>query len=111
KSTAVTREKVRCVIFNLRRTWGQTSRPCLSFYFAKIGVNECNRECVLKKSVIGIILASVIAAVEFFLSPQLSGSFHSRCCRLAEEPHQSLDVLGRRCQEELLSHELQSAQA
>src|ERR1700693_258703 len=27
KSTAVTREKVRCVIFNLRRTCGQTSGP------------------------------------------------------------------------------------
>jgi hypothetical protein len=32
-------------------------------------------------------LAAIIAAIEFFLSPQLSGSFHSRCCRLAEEPH------------------------
>src|ERR1700737_806200 len=46
-----------------------------------------------------------------FLSPQLSGSFHSRCCRLAEEPHYPLDVLGHGCQEELLPHELQSAQA
>ena len=32
-------------------------------------------------------LAAVIAAIEFFLSPQLIASFHSRCCRLAEEPH------------------------
>jgi hypothetical protein len=29
----------------------------------------------------------------------------------AEEPHESLDVLGRRCQEELLPHKLQSPQA
>jgi hypothetical protein len=27
--------------FNLRRTWGRTSRPCWSFYFARISVNEC----------------------------------------------------------------------
>jgi len=30
---------------------------------------------------------------------------------LAEEAHQSLDVLGNRSEEELLPHELQSAQA
>ncbi len=30
---------------------------------------------------------------------------------MAEEPHESLDVLGRRCQEELLAHELQPPQA
>ena len=30
---------------------------------------------------------------------------------MAEEPHESLDVLGYRCQEELLPHELQSPQA
>jgi hypothetical protein len=30
---------------------------------------------------------------------------------LAEEPHQSLDVLRSRCQEELLPHKLQSPQA
>ena len=34
-----------------------------------------------------------------------------RCCLLAEEADQSLDVLGHGCQEELLSRELQSAQA
>jgi len=38
--------------------------------------------------VIGMYLfAAIIAAIEFFLSAQISGSFHSRCCRLAEEPH------------------------
>jgi hypothetical protein len=34
-----------------------------------------------------VFLAAIIAAIEFFLSPQLTGSFHSTCCRLAEEPH------------------------
>jgi hypothetical protein len=58
-----------------------------------------------------VFLAAIIAVVEFFLSHQLSGSFHSGCCRLVEEPHRSLDVLGRRCQEELLPHEPQSRQA
>ena len=57
-----------------------------------------------------VFLAAIKAAVEFFLPPQLSGSFQGRCCRLAEEPHESLDVLGYRCEEELLPHELQSAQ-
>ena len=46
-----------------------------------------------------------------FFSPQLRGSFDSKCCRSAEEAHQSLDVLRHRCQEELLPYELQSAQA
>ena len=58
-----------------------------------------------------VLLAAIIAAIEFFRSPQLRGSFHSRCCRLAEEPHEPLDVLGHGCQEELLPHEPQSAQA
>ena len=39
------------------------------------------------------------------------GSWQNRRCWLAEEPHESLDVLSRRCQEELLPHELQSPQA
>ena len=56
-------------------------------------------------------LLDAITAVEFFLSPQLSASFHSRCCLLAEEPHEPLNVLGRRCEEELLANELQSPQA
>jgi hypothetical protein len=41
-----------------------------------------------------------------FLSPQRSGSFHTEWCWLAEVPRQSLDVLGGRCQKELLAHEL-----
>jgi hypothetical protein len=35
----------------------------------------------------GRIDPSGVAAVEFFLTPQLSGSFRSRYCRLAEEPY------------------------
>ena len=65
---------------------------------------------MLKKSVIGMnSSAAIIAAIEFFLSPQLRGGFHSGCSRLAEEAHQSFDVLRRRCQEELLAHKLHSA--
>jgi hypothetical protein len=40
-----------------------------------------------------------------------SGAGQNRCCRFAEEAHQTLDVLGHRCQEELLAHELQPPQA
>jgi hypothetical protein len=47
----------------------------------------------------------------FLLSVRLSGGWPNRCGRWAEKPRQSLDVLSRRCQEELLSHELQSVQA
>src|SRR5579872_4937750 len=42
----------------------------------------------------------------FFL--QLDGSWQNR---LTEEPQQSLEILCRCCQEELLAHELQSPQA
>jgi hypothetical protein len=41
---------------------------------------------------------------------RLSGDGQNRCGRLAEEAHESLDVLGCRGQEELLPHELQSPQ-
>src|SRR4030095_1872168 len=40
----------------------------------------------------------------------LGGSRQNRCCGLAEEAYQALDVLGHGCQEELLPHKLQSAQ-
>jgi hypothetical protein len=30
----------------------------------------------------------------------------NRCCWLTEEPHESLDVLGHRCHEELLANKL-----
>ena len=68
---------------------------------------ECNGQWVLKKSLIGMYSGlRFIAAIEFSLSPQLSGSFRTEWCWLAEEPRQSLDVLGRGCQKELLAHEL-----
>jgi hypothetical protein len=51
-----------------------------------------------------VLLATIVAAVEFFLLRQLKGSVHSGCYRLAEEADQSLDVLGSRRQEELLPH-------
>jgi hypothetical protein len=51
-----------------------------------------------------------IAAIQYSVPLQLSGGFRSRCYWPAEEPHQSFDVLGHRCQEELLPHEPQSAQ-
>jgi hypothetical protein len=50
-----------------------------------------------------------LLALSYF--PQLRGGRQDRGCRLAEESHQSLDVLRRRCQEELLPHEFQSPQA
>jgi len=40
----------------------------------------------------------------------LSINIQNETCRLAEEAHQSLDALSYRCQEELLSHEPESAQ-
>jgi hypothetical protein len=50
-----------------------------------------------------------ISAAEFFFSPQLNRNFHSGGCRLVEEPHQSLEILGSRRQEELLTNELYPA--
>jgi hypothetical protein len=65
---------------------------------------------LLKKSVIGTSVWLRLSLLpSFFFSPQLSGSFHRGGCRLAEEPHQSLEVLGRRCEEELLTNELHPA--
>jgi hypothetical protein len=49
------------------------------------------------------------AIAEFF--SQLTGDCRSWCDGLTEEAHESLDVLCRRCQEELLPNELQSPQA
>ncbi len=46
-----------------------------------------NRVGVEKVRDRNVLLAAIIAAIEFFLSPLLSGSFQSRGCRLAEEPH------------------------
>jgi hypothetical protein len=64
---------------------------------------------LLKKSVIGTSVWLRLSLLpSFFFSP-LSGSFHSGGRWLAEEPHQSLEVLGRRCEEELLPNELYPA--
>ena len=46
----------------------------------------------------------------FLVSVRLNGGRQNRCCRLTEEAHQSLDVLRRCCQEELLAYELESPQ-
>ena len=51
-------------------------------------------------------LGCITAAIEFFLSPQLSGSFHGGCYRLAEEAHEPLNILSRCGEQELLPHEL-----
>ena len=53
-----------------------------------------------------VFLVVSIAAPSFLFSPQLGGYRHSGYCRVAEQPHKSLEVLGRRCQEELLPNEL-----
>jgi len=73
-------------------------------------VNKCYRLWLLKKSVIGMSFwLGLWLLPSFFFSPQLGGSFHRGCCRSAEEPDQSLDVLRRGCQEELLTNELYPA--
>ena len=62
----------------------------------------------MKKSVMGSTPVWVCGGMHCFIV--LSGE-KLRRFRLTEESHQALDVLGRRGQEELLSHELQSSQA
>jgi hypothetical protein len=75
------------------RPWMRDACPAASEHW---GLTQ--QRWVLKKSVLGMSFAGVmIAATEFMFSPQLKGGFHSGCYRLAEEPHQSLDVLGHRC--------------
>jgi hypothetical protein len=84
-----------------------------SYYHASAAIPIANHSdffnthtWVLKKSVIGMSFGLRLSLLPSFLfSPQLSGSFHSGGGRLAEEPHQSLEVLGCRCQEELLTNE------
>ena len=69
-----------------------------------LGVNECNGAWVLKKCVIeNVFSVAMIAVAEFFLFTSAK-SLHSGYGRLAEEADQSLEVLGSRCQEELLTH-------
>ena len=74
--------------------------------------DNCRKQAwVLKKYVSRASFPLRVRVAEFFFSVRLSSSGQNRCCRAAEEPHKSLDVLGYRCQEELLPHKLQSAQA
>jgi hypothetical protein len=65
---------------------------------------------VLKKPRSEGLSAAINAVTLAFPSLQLRGGFHSRCNRLTEEAHQSLDVLSHRCEEELLAHEPESPQ-
>src|SRR6476620_6945491 len=44
-------------------------------------------------------------------STKSRSSFYSGYCRWTEEPDESFDVLSRRCEEELLSDKLESAEA
>jgi hypothetical protein len=71
----------------------------------------CKQEWVLKKYVIGMSSGRRSSLSSSFSLFQLRGSFDSGCCWLAEEAHQSLDVLSRCSKPELFPHELQSAQA
>jgi hypothetical protein len=65
---------------------------------------------VLKKSLSSTPFICQHAVAGFLVYVRLSGCRRNWCCRLTEEAHQSLDILSYRCQEELLAHELQSAQ-
>jgi hypothetical protein len=71
---------------------------------------ECKRLWLLKNSAIGPIFvrAGVDTAEFFFL---FLGGDSQRGGWLAEEAHQSLDVLRSRCQEELLAGEFHPTQA
>jgi hypothetical protein len=74
------------------------------------GFDECNRLWVLKNyRKESEVLGGVTQL--FFLSVLLSSSFQNGPRRMAEEPHQALEVLGSGGQEELLPHKLQSPQA
>ena len=55
-------------------------------------------------------LLTGLALRSFSFPPFLSGNLRNGSCRLAEEPHQSLEVLRSCSQKELLPHKLQSPQ-
>ena len=71
-------------------------------------LNCCNQAWVLKNSVIGADLVRAgVGAAEFLFS--FLGGEDQRWAWRAEEAHQSLDVLRRRCQKELLANELHAS--
>jgi hypothetical protein len=84
----------------LTRTWSSCR--------AQNQVDECNRLCLLKNSVREGLMSS-----EYFLRAlllfRLGDGRQNRRYRLAEEAHQSLDVLCSGCEEELLPHELHAS--
>jgi hypothetical protein len=69
-----------------------------------------NKAWVLKNPV---IRPTLLERVWVLLNSWFSflGGDSQRCCWLAEEAHQSLDVLRSRCQEELLADEFHATQA
>lgn len=71
-----------------------------------VGVEKGSVESILFSSFRVALVARLLLT-----GVQLSGRRQGRHRWLAEEPYQSLDVLGRCRQEELLPHELQSPQA
>src|SRR5262249_22925673 len=62
--------------------------------------NEGKGLWVLKNSVTWATFWGGYGCCGVLFPAQLSSDCHSWCCRLAQEPHQSLDVLCRCCQEE-----------
>ena len=66
-----------------------------------------NQAWVLKKYFDKNIVPAASVPCQVFLSlTSLSGHLQNRSYRRAEEPHQAFDILHRRCEEELLPHEL-----
>jgi len=67
--------------------FGLAPRSVPWFFASKLGWSDTGEsEVGVEKVVIGMsLLAAIIAAAEFFFSPQLSGSFHNVGFRLAED--------------------------
>jgi hypothetical protein len=90
-----------------------TSLKCrhVEAYYAARQINWRNQAWLLKNSLIGTSSWVSVPLLALSYSSQLRGGRQDRRWRLAEEAHQTLDVLRRRCQEELLPHKFQSPQA
>ena len=76
-------------------------RSCCQFPTTAVGVEKLRDRSVF--------LVRVSPLPSFCSLPWLNRGCHKGCYWPAEEPHQSFDVLGHRCHEELLPHEPQSA--